>query len=92
MKTVDLKSEAVVIPVSNVECSEAFYAGLGWRLDADLFDNGFPCSVQFTPLGSGNVHPVRRGGHTTAQPVNHRQRQQGSPRAGSRRPCVPSTH
>ena len=52
-KTVDLKLEAVVIPVSNVERSKAFYANLGWRLDADFsFDNGFRV-VQFTPPGSG---------------------------------------
>ena len=52
-KTVDLKLEAVVIPVSDVERSKAFYAGLGWRLDADFsFDNGFRV-VQFTPPGSG---------------------------------------
>jgi catechol 2,3-dioxygenase-like lactoylglutathione lyase family enzyme len=49
---VDLKLEAVVIPVSDVERSKTFYAGLGWRLDADFaFDNGFRV-VQFTPPGS----------------------------------------
>jgi catechol 2,3-dioxygenase-like lactoylglutathione lyase family enzyme len=51
--TVDLKFEAVVIPVSDVDRAKAFYAGLGWRLDADFpFDNGFRV-VQFTPPGSG---------------------------------------
>jgi catechol 2,3-dioxygenase-like lactoylglutathione lyase family enzyme len=55
---VDLKLEAVVIPVADADRSKAFYAALGWRLDADFsFDNGFrvvqftapgsPCSVQF---------------------------------------------
>jgi catechol 2,3-dioxygenase-like lactoylglutathione lyase family enzyme len=49
----DLKLEAVVVPVSDVDRAKAFYAGLGWRLDADLaFDNGFRI-VQFTPPGSG---------------------------------------
>jgi catechol 2,3-dioxygenase-like lactoylglutathione lyase family enzyme len=48
----DLKLEAVVIPVSDVDRSKAFYRGLGWRLDADFgFDNGFRV-VQFTPPGS----------------------------------------
>jgi catechol 2,3-dioxygenase-like lactoylglutathione lyase family enzyme len=48
----DLKIEAVVIPVSDVDRSKAFYASLGWRLDADFaFDNGFRV-VQFTPPGS----------------------------------------
>jgi predicted enzyme related to lactoylglutathione lyase len=48
----DLKFEAAVIPVSDVDRAKAFYAGLGWRLDADFaFDNGFRV-VQFTPPGS----------------------------------------
>ena len=49
---VDMKLEVVVIPVSNVDRSKDFYAGLGWRLDADFrFDNGFRI-IQFTPPGS----------------------------------------
>lgn len=49
---VDLRLEAVVIPVSDVDRAKAFYAGLGCRLDADFeFDNGFR-GVQFTPPGS----------------------------------------
>jgi catechol 2,3-dioxygenase-like lactoylglutathione lyase family enzyme len=52
-RSVDLKLEAVVIPVSDVDRAKAFYAKLGWRLDADFaFDNGFRV-VQFTPPGSG---------------------------------------
>ena len=50
---VDLKFEAVVIPVSNVDRAKQFYAKLDWRLDADFrFDNGFRI-IQFTPPGSG---------------------------------------
>jgi catechol 2,3-dioxygenase-like lactoylglutathione lyase family enzyme len=49
---VDLKLEAVVIPVSNVDRAKEFYGKLGWRLDADFaFDNGVRV-VQFTPPGS----------------------------------------
>ena len=49
----DLKFEAVVIPVADVDRAKAFYTGLEWRLDADFgFDNGFRV-VQFTPPGSG---------------------------------------
>jgi catechol 2,3-dioxygenase-like lactoylglutathione lyase family enzyme len=49
---IDLKLEAVVIPVSDVDHAKKFYADLGWRLDADFpFDNGFRV-VQFTPPGS----------------------------------------
>ena len=50
---IDMKLEAVVIPVANVDRAKKFYANLGWRLDADFpFDNGFRI-VQFTPPGSG---------------------------------------
>ena len=50
---VDMKFEAVVIPVSDVDRAKQFYEKLGWRLDADFrFDNGFRV-VQFTPPGSG---------------------------------------
>src|SRR6185503_12468705 len=49
----DLKLEVVVIPVSDADRSKAYYANLGWRLDADFaFDNGFRV-VQLTPPGSG---------------------------------------
>jgi predicted enzyme related to lactoylglutathione lyase len=50
---VDLKLEAVVIPVSDADRAKEFYGRLGWRLDADFrFENGFRV-VQFTPPGSG---------------------------------------
>src|SRR3984885_2900951 len=50
---VDMKLEAIVIPVSDVDRAKKFYGDLGWRLDADFpFDNGFRV-VQFTPPGSG---------------------------------------
>ncbi len=49
---IDMKLEALVIPVSDVDRAKQFYANLGWRLDADFpFDNGFRV-VQFTPPGS----------------------------------------
>ena len=51
-RNIDLKLEAVVIPVSDVDRAKEFYGRLGWRLDADFaFDNGFRV-VQFTPPGS----------------------------------------
>src|ERR1700735_1965657 len=50
---VDQRLEGVVIPVSDVSRAKEFYAGLGWRLDADFpFSNGVRI-VQFTPPGSG---------------------------------------
>ena len=52
-KAVDMKMEAVVIPVTDIDRSKAFYTRIAWRLDADFsFDNGFRI-VQFTPPGSG---------------------------------------
>jgi catechol 2,3-dioxygenase-like lactoylglutathione lyase family enzyme len=43
--------EVVVLPVSDVDRAKGFYAGLGWRLDAD-FSGGGSRLVQFTPPGS----------------------------------------
>ena len=53
MKSIDLKLEIFVIPVSDVERAKQFYAKLGWRLDADFAasDNDFRV-LQFTPPGS----------------------------------------
>ena len=52
-KAIDLKLEAVVIPVSDVARAKQFYVDLGWRLDADFaFDDGFRV-LQITPPGSG---------------------------------------
>ncbi len=48
---VDMKLEAVVIAVTDVDRAKQFYTGLGWRLDADLGGDGFRI-VQFTPPGS----------------------------------------
>src|SRR5579864_5568506 len=50
---VEMKLEVVVIPVTDVDRSNAFYAKLGSHLDADFpLDTGFRI-VQFTPPGSG---------------------------------------
>jgi catechol 2,3-dioxygenase-like lactoylglutathione lyase family enzyme len=48
---VDMKLEVVVLPVSDVEQAKVFYAGLGWRLDADFAKDGERV-IQFTPPGS----------------------------------------
>jgi predicted enzyme related to lactoylglutathione lyase len=53
VRTMDMKLEIVVIPVTDVERAKQFYAGLSWRLDADFaFPDGFRV-IQFTPPGSG---------------------------------------
>ncbi len=46
---VDMKLEVVVIPVTDVERAEDFYARLGWRQDATPPGSGV---FQFTPHGS----------------------------------------
>jgi len=50
---VDMKLEVQIIPVSDVDLSKAFYAQLGWRLDADDAPLDGLRIVQFTPPGSG---------------------------------------
>jgi predicted enzyme related to lactoylglutathione lyase len=50
-KKVDMKLEAVTIPVSDIDRAKEFYGGLRWRLDAD-FTQRDERVVQFTPPGS----------------------------------------
>src|SRR5947207_16008241 len=52
-RVIDMKLEIVVIPVSNVDRAKAFYASLGWRLDADFTADDDYRVIQFTPPGSG---------------------------------------
>src|SRR5262249_47432475 len=52
-RTVDMKLEIVVIPVLDVDRATAFYASLGWRLDADFAAGDEFRVIQFTPPGSG---------------------------------------
>ena len=52
-RTVDVKLEIVVIPVSDVDRAKRFYGGLGWRLDADFGSGDDFRVIQFTPPGSG---------------------------------------
>jgi catechol 2,3-dioxygenase-like lactoylglutathione lyase family enzyme len=51
-RTVDMKFEIVVIPVSDVDRAKRFYGGLGWRLDADFASGDDYRVIQFTPPGS----------------------------------------
>ena len=56
-RRVDLKIEAIVIPVSDVDRSKSFYSSLGWRLDADFAVGDSFRVVQFTPPGSpASIH------------------------------------
>ena len=65
---IDMKFEIVVIPVADVARARAFYASLGWRLDADFDDRKGFRLIQFTPPGSScsvifgtNVTPAAPG-------------------------------
>ena len=49
----DLKLEIVVLPVADVDRTKTFYAGLGWRQDADFTSPRGLRVVQLTPPGSG---------------------------------------
>jgi catechol 2,3-dioxygenase-like lactoylglutathione lyase family enzyme len=52
-QAVDMKLEVVVIPVADVDRAKSFYAGLGWRPDADFTAGDDWRVIQFTPPGSG---------------------------------------
>jgi catechol 2,3-dioxygenase-like lactoylglutathione lyase family enzyme len=51
-RTVDMKLEVVVIPVSDVDRAKQFYVRLGWRLDVDIAKDDQFRVVHFTPPGS----------------------------------------
>ncbi len=53
VKAGQVRLEVVVVPVSDVDRAKEFYAGLGWRLDADVARGDDFRLVQFTPPGSG---------------------------------------
>ena len=56
-RTVDLKLEVAIIPVSDVDRAKRFYSNLGWRLDADFVVGDTFRVVQFTPPGSqSSIH------------------------------------
>src|SRR3954463_7518225 len=50
--SVDQRLEVIVIPVADVDRAKAFYARLGWRLDADFASGDDWRVIQFTPPGS----------------------------------------
>jgi catechol 2,3-dioxygenase-like lactoylglutathione lyase family enzyme len=66
-KSIDMKLEVVVVPVSDVDRSKAFYEKLGFRLDIDYAANPDRRVVQFTPPGSeASIHIGK--GITSAAP------------------------
>jgi catechol 2,3-dioxygenase-like lactoylglutathione lyase family enzyme len=63
----DMKLEAVVLPVSDVDRAKRFYQTLGWRLDADFVISEDFRVVQLTPPGSG-CSIIMGNGITSAVP------------------------
>jgi catechol 2,3-dioxygenase-like lactoylglutathione lyase family enzyme len=60
--TVDLKLEVVAIPVADIDRAKAFYAGLGWSVDADFMVGKEFRAVQLTPPGSPcSIHLDTKG-------------------------------
>jgi len=53
VRLADMKFEIAVIPVSDVARAKEFYAGLGWRFDAEFSSGEDFHILQFTPPGSG---------------------------------------
>jgi catechol 2,3-dioxygenase-like lactoylglutathione lyase family enzyme len=51
-RTIDMKFEVAIIPVSDVDRAKRFYEALGWRLDADYVRSDESRGVQLTPPGS----------------------------------------
>jgi catechol 2,3-dioxygenase-like lactoylglutathione lyase family enzyme len=52
MSDIEFKLEVVIVPVADADRAKAFYAGLGWREDADLTTAPGFRVLQFTPPGS----------------------------------------
>ena len=65
---VEMKLEVEILPVSDVDRAKRFYAGLGWRVDADFTPPGEDFrAVQLTPPGS-ECSIIFGRGVTTAAP------------------------
>ena len=66
--SVDLKLEVIAIPVSDIDRAKAFYAGLGWAVDADFMIGKDFRAVQLTPPGSPcSIHLSTTGVPGSAQ-------------------------
>jgi catechol 2,3-dioxygenase-like lactoylglutathione lyase family enzyme len=57
LKPGEIKLEAVVVPVADVDRAKAFYESLGWRFDIDFNPVPGVRAVQYTPPGSAaSIH------------------------------------
>ena len=66
-RTIDMKLENQVIPVSDVDRAKQYYEQAGWRLDEDAAPMPGLRIVQLTPPGSGTSATFGEG-LTTAPP------------------------
>ena len=64
--TIDMKLEAVTLPVSDIDRAKGFYQSLGWRFDGDISWGEFR-GIQFTPPRSECSIAFGKG-LTTAEP------------------------
>jgi catechol 2,3-dioxygenase-like lactoylglutathione lyase family enzyme len=62
----DMKLEALVVPVSDVDRAKRFYEQLGWRLDIDFASGPNFRAIQFTPPGSAASIQFGKGLTTSA--------------------------
>ncbi len=67
--TVPMRFEVTMLPVADVDRAKAFYAGLGWRLDADFPLGEGRRAVQFTPPGSPASIHFGQGLTTMTEPL-----------------------
>ena len=67
VKSIAMKLEVLVIPVSDVDRAKAFYEKLGFRLDIDYSANEKFRVLQFTPPGS-KASVIFGTGITSAKP------------------------
>ena len=83
----DTKLEVVVLPVSDVDKTKAFYRALGWREDGDFSSGDRFRIVQMTPPGSptsvlfGNGRHGRRPGVGAGPGAGRRRHRRGAGRA-----------
>ncbi len=67
-RTVDMKLEIVVIPVSDVDRAKRFYQGMGWREDVDIAGPQGYRAVHLTPPGSNASILIGNKGVTSVEP------------------------
>jgi catechol 2,3-dioxygenase-like lactoylglutathione lyase family enzyme len=63
VKPGEMRLEAIVLSVSDVDRAKQFYESLGWRLDADVATGDDFRIVQLTPPGLPGVDPIRHEPH-----------------------------